>query len=161
MIVVSNSSPLVSLAAIGRLELLHELYGTIIIPQAVHHEVVIQGLGQPGAVEVRTLDWIACRDVGDPDMVTALEGRLDRGEAEAIALAVEVQADLLLMDERLGRAEAARFGLRFVGILGVLIEAKGRGLLQRIEPILDELQQDAGFRVSEALRARVLQAAGE
>jgi uncharacterized protein len=161
MIVVSNSSPLVSLAAIGRLGLLHELYDTIIIHQAVHHEVVIQGLRRPGAVEVQSLDWIVCRDVGDPLVVTALEGKLDRGEAEAIALAIELHADLLLMDERLGRAEAARFGLRFVGILGVLIEAKGRGLLQRIEPILDELQHEAGFRVSEALRARVLQAAGE
>ena len=93
--------------------------------------------------------------------MTALEGQLDRGEAEAIALAAELQADLLLMDERLGRTEAARFGLRVIGVLGVLIEAKGRGRLQRIEPILDELRHDAGFRVSQALRARVLQAAGE
>jgi predicted nucleic acid-binding protein len=161
MIVVSNSSPLVSLAAIGRLELLHDLYDTITIPQAVHQEVVIRGLGRPGAAEVQSLDWIVCQDVSDLNMVTALEGRLDRGEAEAITLAVELQADLLLMDERLGRAEASRFGLRFVGVLGVLIEAKARGLLQRIEPILDELQNDAGFRMSEALRARVLQAAGE
>jgi uncharacterized protein len=76
-------------------------------------------------------------------------------------LTVELEADLLLMDERLGRAEAARFGLRFIGILGVLIEAKGRGLLDRVEPILDELQNDAGFYVSEALRARVLREAGE
>jgi uncharacterized protein len=161
MIVVSNSSPLVSLAAIGRLDLLRELYGTITIPQAVHDEVVVQGLGRPGSSEVQTLEWIVRRDVDDPNVVTALEGKLDRGEAEAIALAAELQADLLLMDERLGRTEAARFGLRFIGILGVLIEAKGRGLLQRIEPILDELQLDAGFRMSEALRARVLQAAGE
>ncbi len=161
MIVVSNSSPLVSLAAVGRLELLHDLYGTIIIPEAVHQEVVVQGRGRPGAAEVQSLDWIVCRDVGDPSVVTALESKLDRGEAEAIALAVELQADLLLMDERLGRAEAARFGLRFVGILGALIEAKAKGLLQQIEPLLDELQNDAGFRISEALRARVLQAAGE
>src|SRR5262249_32605285 len=117
MIVVSNSSPLVSLAAIGRLELLHELYDTRIIPRAVHHEVVIQGLGRPGAVEVQSFDWVICRDVCDPNVVTALADKLDRGEAEAITLAVELQADLLLMDERLGRAEAARFGLRFIGIL--------------------------------------------
>ena len=161
MIVVSNSSPLVSLAAVGRLELLRELYSTIIIPRAVHHEVVIQGLGRPGAAEVQALDWIVVRDVADLNVVMVLEGKLDRGEAEAIALAVELQADLLLMDERLGRVEAARFGLRFIGILGALIEAKGRGLLQRIEPTLDELQRDAGFRVSEALRKQVLQAAGE
>jgi predicted nucleic acid-binding protein len=161
MIVVSNSSPLVGRAAIGRLALLHDLYDTIIVPRAVHQEVVIQGHGRPGAAEVQSLDWIACRDVDDPSVVIALESKLDRGEAEAIALAVELRADLLLMDERLGRVEAARFGLRFVGILGVLIEAKARGLLDRIEPLLDELQDGAGFRISEALRARVLKAAGE
>ncbi len=161
MIVVSNSSPLVSLSAIGRLDLLRDLYGAITIPQAVHDEVVVQGPGRPDPPRSGGIDWIIRRDVSDPDVVTALEGQLDRGEAEAIALASELQADLLLMDERLGRTEAARFGLRVIGVLGVLIEAKGRGRLQRIEPILDELQHDAGFRVSEALRARVLQAAGE
>ncbi len=161
MIVVSNSSPLVSLAAIGRLEWLHELYGTIIIPRAVHDEVVIQGRQRPGAAEVPLFDWIVDRDVNDPNVVVALQGKLDRGEAEAIALAIELRADLLLMDERLGRAEAARFGLRFIGILGALLEARKRGLFERLGPILDELQRDAGFRVSEALRKQVLKAAGE
>lgn len=161
MIVVSNASPLVSLAAIGRFDLLQDLYGTIEIPQAVHHEVVILGLGRPGADEVGESGWITCRKVSDPAVVTALEVRLDRGEAEAIALAVELRADLLLMEERLGRAEAARFGLRMIGTLGILIEARGRGLVERIGPILDELQHRAGFRVSDVLRERVLRAAGE
>jgi uncharacterized protein len=106
-------------------------------------------------------DWIMSRDVGNPNLATALQGKLDHGEAEAIALALELQADLLLMDERLGRIEAARFGLRFIGTLGVLIEAKARGHLQEIKPVLDELRTNAGFRMSEALRARVLQEAGE
>jgi len=161
MIVVSNSSPLVSLCAIGRLELLRNLYGTISIPRAVHYEVAVQGSGRPGAAEVQTFDWITSRDVGNPNLATALQGKLDHGEAEAIALALELQADLLLMDERLGRIEAARFGLRFIGTLGVLIEAKARGHLQEIKPVLDELRTNAGFRMSEALRARVLQEAGE
>ena len=161
MIVVSNSSPLVSLSTIGHIELLRDLYGTIIIPRAVHHEVTVQGLGRPGAAEVQTCDWIARRDVGDPGVVIALLGKLDAGEAESIALAAELHADLLLMDERLGRAEAARFGLRFIGTLAVLIEAKSKGYLGEIKPILDELQTSAGFRVSVALRARVLQEAGE
>ena len=108
MIVVSNSSPLVSLCAIGRLELLRNLYGTISIPRAVHYEVAVQGSGRPGAAEVQTFDWITSRDVGNPNLATALQGKLDHGEAEAIALALELQADLLLMDERLGRIESAR-----------------------------------------------------
>jgi predicted nucleic acid-binding protein len=93
--------------------------------------------------------------------VIALQGKPDLGEAESIALAVELHADLLLMDERLGRAEAARFGLRFIGTLAVLIEAKTKGHLPAIKPILDELTIHAGFRVSPALRARVLLEAGE
>jgi uncharacterized protein len=144
------SSPLVSLCAIGRLEVLRNLYGTISIPRAVRYEIAVQGPGRPGAAEVQTFDWINSRDVGNPNLATALQGKLDHGEAEAIALALELQADLLLMDERLGRTEAARFGLRFIGTLGVLIEAKARGHLQEIKPVMDELRANAGFRMSEA-----------
>jgi uncharacterized protein len=161
MIVVSDSSPLISLAAIGRLELLRDLYGAIAIPRAVYHEVAMQDLGRPGALEVRTLDWITCRDIISSNLVVALQGKLDHGEAEAIALAAELQADLLLMDERLGRVEAARLGLRFIGILGISIEAKAKGYLREIKPFLDVLRTTAGFRVSEALYARVLLEAGE
>jgi uncharacterized protein len=161
MIVVSNSSPLISLGAIGRLELLLKLYGVISIPRAVHREVTVTGSGRPGAVEVQSFAWITCCDVGNPTVVTALQGKLDRGEAEAIALALELPADLLLMDERLGRIEAARFGLRFIGTMGVLIEAKARGVLREVKPVLDELRSNAGFHMSETLRARVLQVTGE
>ncbi len=69
----------------------------------------------------------------------ALQEKLDRGEAEAIALALEIAAGLLLMDERRGRNEAKRFGIRFVGTLGVLIEAKARGLFPEVRPVVDEL----------------------
>jgi predicted nucleic acid-binding protein len=105
MIVVSNSSPLVSLGAIGRFELLRDLYGGIAVPRAVHHEVAVQGTGRPGAVEVQSFDWITVCDINSPYVVTALQGKLDQGEAEAIALALELPADLLLMDERLGGIE--------------------------------------------------------
>ena len=72
MIVVSNTSPIVNLAAIGRLDLLEQLYGTVIIPQAVYREIVVLGAGQPGAMEVSTLVWIEARDVMDRALVTAL-----------------------------------------------------------------------------------------
>jgi uncharacterized protein len=161
MIVVSNSSPLISLSAIGRLELLRTLYGAISIPRAVHNEVAETGSGRPGAVEVKSLAWITCCDVSSANVVTALQGKLDHGEAEAIALALELPADLLLMDERLGRIEAARFSLRFIGTLGVLVEAKARGRLQEVRPVLDELSTHAGFHMSDVLRARVLAETGE
>jgi predicted nucleic acid-binding protein len=161
MIVVSNSSPLISLSAIGRLKLLAQLFGSVSIPRAVHREVAEEGAGRPGAAEIRSSAWITCCDVGNSAVVTVLQGKLDHGEAEAIALAVELSADLLLMDERLGRIEAARFGLRFVGTLGILIEARARGHLPEIKPALAELTTGAGFFMSKSLLARVLEAASE
>lgn len=153
MIVVSNSSPLISLGAIGRLGLLNDLFGEISIPLAVLQEV--------RSVEISTESWIGPRTVELPLLSRALESELDRGEAEAIALAVELRADLLLMDERRGRRVAARFGLKVLGVLGILVEAKRRGLVQGIEPLLVELQERAGFRVSPALFQRALEEAGE
>lgn len=160
MIVVSDSSPLISLAAVGRFDLLRQLYEMISIPASVHEEVT-RAVGLAGAEELANADWISRRPVGNDFLARALDGELDRGEAEAIALAVEIGADLLLMDERRGRAVAARFGLNVVGVLGMLIEAKQRALLDKVEPILSDLHQRAGFRVSPELYRRVLHAAGE
>jgi predicted nucleic acid-binding protein len=86
---------------------------------------------------------------------------LDAGEAEAIALAVEMKAGLLLLDERRGRNVAQRFGLKFVGLMGMLIEAKWKGHVPAVKPILDDLTATAGFWVDNGLYARVVQEAGE
>lgn len=86
---------------------------------------------------------------------------LDAGEAEAIACALEINADLLLLDERRARETAQRLGLKFIGILGVLTEAKRRQLIPRIRPVLDNLRHQAGFWVTDALYQRVLAVAGE
>lgn len=86
---------------------------------------------------------------------------LGQGEAEAIVLAVEVNADLLLIDEKLGRKEAAKKGLACIGVLGTLIDAKQAGLLPKIEPILNDLVFNAGFHIDKSLYSHVLQLAGE
>lgn len=70
---------------------------------------------------------------------------LDKGEAEAIALALELGADQVLIDERRGRRIAARLNLRYTGILGILVEAKNRGLISEVKPLLDALIDRAGF----------------
>jgi predicted nucleic acid-binding protein len=116
---------------------------------------------EPGAAEVKAADWIQVREVANKNLVRALRHDLDAGEAEAIALAVEVNADLLLMDERLGRATAQHLGLRYIGLIGVLVIARQRKLIAEIKPDLDRLRQVAGFYISESLYNRVLKDAAE
>jgi len=159
--VVSNTSPLINLAWLGQLHLLRELYGAVTIPEAVWHEIVVQGAGQPGAKEVSGVGWIGSCAVENKLLVLALHQELDAGEAEAIALAIEQKAGLLLMDERLGRETARYFGLNYTGVIGVLIEAKHKGLIGSIKEQLDALRTMAGFHISQPLYLKVLQDQGE
>jgi len=156
MNVVSNASPLVNLGRIGQLGLLAQLYGELHVPEAVWHEVVVQGTGQPGAHELETADWVRVERVANRALVLALQQELDAGEAEAIALALQTGADALLMDEHLGRETALHMGVQCVGLIGVLIEAKHRGLIEHVRPLLDALCDVAGFWVSRGLYRRVL-----
>jgi len=161
MSVVSNASPLINLARIGKLGLLRQLYGELVIPEAVRHEVIVEGVGQPGAREVEVAAWFETRAVTNRHLVRALQQELDAGEAEAIALALEMGAELLLMDERVGRESARHLGVRYTGLIGVLVEAKHKGLISAVKPHLDTLRDAAGFRVSNALYMRVLQDEGK
>jgi predicted nucleic acid-binding protein len=121
MIVVSNTLPIINLAAVGQLELLQRIYGTIIIPQAVYHEIAVRGAGQAGAIEIQTYAWFERHSVQDMALVKRLKQELDSGEAEAIALAINMRANLLLLDERRGRMIARQYGLTIMGLLGVLL----------------------------------------
>ncbi len=161
MRVVSNTSPLTNLAAIGEFELLHQLYGKIYIAHGVWDELNTAGQTWPGRNEVATANWVECHQVQNQALVRALQRDLDRGEAESIALAVEREATLVLIDEREGRHAAQRMGLRVVGVIGVLLEAKANGLLGALRPPLDNLRQTAGFYVSEPLYQHALTLAGE
>lgn len=161
MSVVSNSSPLINLARIGRLDLLAQLYGELVVPQAVWHEVVVQGTGQAGAQEIETATWVRVQPITNRELVRALRQELDAGEAEAIALALAIDAEFLLMDEHLGRETASYMGIRCVGLVGVLIEAKKKGVIDQIRPLLDMLRNLAGFWVGEGLYKRVLDDEGE
>lgn len=161
MTIVSNASPLVSLARIDKLDLLQQLYEEVTIPDAVRHEVVVEGAGQPGSGEVEAAPWINRRSVANRPLVRALQQHLDPGEAEAIALALELGAELLLMDEHLGRETARHLGVRYTGVIGVLIEAKRKRLLTAVKPHVDALRNIAGFYMGNALYRRVLQDEGE
>ncbi len=161
MIVVSNTSPLIALARAGRLDLLQAIHGEIIVPDAVFNEITVAGAGEPGAHEVVTTSWIKRQPALNRQLVNALGLDLDAGEAEAIALAMECQADLILLDERMGRHAAQRMGLKVTGTLGILIAAKDRGLLASVRPLLDALRADAGFWIGDALYDAVVVAAKE
>lgn len=90
-----------------------------------------------------------------------MSNELDIGEAEAIALAVEIQAGQVLIDERRGRLIAKRLNLRYTGILGILVEAKSQGLIAEVEPLLNALINEAGFWIAEPLLSSVLQLVNE
>ncbi|MHB8973519.1 MAG: DUF3368 domain-containing protein [Pirellulaceae bacterium] len=161
MSIVSNASPLINLARIGQFGLLRDVYGEIIIPEAVWNEIVGEGAGQPGAVELEHAEWITMQAVSNHLLVQSLRQDLDAGEAEAIVLAVEVNADLLLMDERLGRQVARHLGMSVSGLIGLCIEAKHKGIIVAIKPLLDALRDQAGFRIRPSLYEQVLAEAGE
>ena len=156
MKIVSNASPLINLARIGKLDLLRDLYGKLFIPEGVWHEIVVEGAGQPGADEVNEAVWIERRGVKNKQLVQALLQELDAGEAEAIVLALEEGTDWLLMDEHLGRETARHFKLRCIGLVGVLIAAKHKGLISAIKPCLDGLRDLGGFRLKDSLYSRIL-----
>lgn len=162
MIVVSDTSPITNLAAIGQLDLLRQLYVTIIIPLAVYNEMVAVDKIVPGAIEIQTFGWVQTQLVVDAQRVIDIQANqddIDLGEAEAIILALEVKADLLLMDERRGRALAINYGLNVTGLLGVLLQAKRNGLIPAVKPLIDQLIKTADFRVSGQLYATVIQTA--
>ncbi len=154
MIVISNTSPIINLAAIGKLDLLRKRFGKIIIPNGVFEEIAITGSGQPGAEEVNTFEWIEVVQVEECPLLTLLRGELDKGEAETIALGVELKADLMLLDERLARDIASRLKVPFIGLLAVLVDAKNHGYIPAVKPLMDDLI-NKGFWINKKLYNRI------
>lgn len=160
MIVVSDSSPLIALASVGRLELLHALYGEILIPEAVRDEVSVD-IDRPGAREVIAAGWIQVRRSSDTLERSIALTLVDKGEAEAIGLAIDVNAELLIVDDRRARDLAETLGLRIIGVAGVLLEGKSRGFVAEVKPLLDALSRSGSFRLSRAFYDAILRSAGE
>ena len=156
MTVVSNTSPIINLAFVGLLDLLPQLYGEITIPQPVWDEIVVHGRGQAGAAELQQAAWVRVSKANNRELMHALRQELDAGEVDAIVLALESRAEILLIDERLGRETAQHLGLHPVGLIGVLVEAKSKLLISAVKPHLDLLRSQAGFRIRESLYRRVL-----
>ena len=161
MIIVSDTSALSNLAVVEHLWLLEAIYQTVIIPDVVASELATAS--NPAIPAILKLDWVQTRSLSQSQLANQLQQDrgLDAGEANAITLALELQADDLLIDERLGRQEAVRLGLSIIGILGVLLIAKQRSLILKVRPVMDALSDQAGFRISPQLYQRVLTLAKE
>ena len=151
MIVVADSSPLIALSRVGKLHLLRDIFGTLLIPDAVWHEVAGSDPGRPGTLELRSASWIERRSIKDTALANLLRRDLGAGESEAIVLAREASARMLLMDERLGRSAAARLGIPVTGLIGILLEARRLGLVSDPAAIALELRTTAGFWISDDL----------
>jgi predicted nucleic acid-binding protein len=161
MIVVSNTSPLTNLAAIGHFELLRQLFGEIHIARGVWKELNHGAKRHPGCQEVEDAPWIHLHEVGSEAVTTVLRRDLDLGEAETLALALHLRADLVLLDEQEGRHAAVRLGLQPLGVLGILLQAKRRGMVEEVRARLDALRRQAGFFLGESLYRKILEQAGE
>lgn len=144
--VVSNSTPLIALARIRRFHLLRELFSHVSIPAAVYEEVVNAGRGRAGMVEVTNAQWIILHRVRNIDLVDFLKISLDAGEAETIALAKEVGAGLVLLDDNDGRNIAESVGINFTGTIGIMLRYY-HGKPADFKVALDELMAQ-GFRLS-------------
>jgi predicted nucleic acid-binding protein len=153
MIVVSDTSALTALLQVGLEGILLELFQEVVIPEAVERELRRAHAVLPS--------FILTIPILNRELVNRLRRDLDEGEAEAIALILEKRGDLLLIDERKGRRVARREGVPVIGLLGVLLEAKRRGIIPSLRETIGGLQTTAGFRISDALRERLLSEAGE
>lgn len=158
-VLVTDTGPLIALAGIGQLGLLRELYSAVVVPQAVHGEVLAGGSFATGLANYQQADWLDVIDAGEPDL--SLLALLDEGEAAVIALARARKITLVLIDEQKARKVARDiYGLTVIGSVHVLIEAKQRGLLERVGGAIQGMR-DNGYRLHDTIVRYALEAAGE
>jgi predicted nucleic acid-binding protein len=153
MIVVSDTSPLTALLTVGQVDLLKLLFGEVVIPEAVCNELLKSHPVLPS--------WLRLQPLRDRTGAEVYSQIVDIGEAEAIALAQELRADHVLMDERKGRRLAAQQGLSVVGLLGVILIAKRRNLIPSASHLLARLDQEAGIYLSKQVTEAALRSVGE
>lgn len=160
MIVVSDTTAISNLFLIGRLDLLRDMFGRVLIPGAVYRELLqLSEHGYPIAETLLT-DWIEIREIAGATQ-PPLHALLGAGKIEAILLAESVEADWLVLDEKEGRAVAEQRGLPVIGLVGILLKAKQIGQVASVKEWLDLLVVKAGFGVSPAFYRKALELAGE
>lgn len=160
MIVISDTSVVNALLKIGQIDLLPQLFKRVLIPVRVYEELRADQICRKW-LETTFPHWLEVRIASHQEQVNRLLSDLDQGEAEAIALALELSADQILLDEKAGRQVAESLGLFVTGTLGVLVAGKRSGLLPAVKPLIDQLTSQTTFRASDALKRQVLLLARE
>ena len=161
MIVVADTSPITALLHLQQIHLLGSLYGPVFIPVSVANELNSLISFGFNISFLEDKEKYIIRQAADTDLIKMLSVHIDAGEAEAIALAKELNADLLLIDEKLGKQYAEAEHIYCKGVVGILIEAKHQGLVPMVKPLLDDLIQQLKFRLSDKIYQLALQKAGE
>ena len=159
MIIISDTSPLVCLLHLNKINLLQDLFINVIIPTAVFNELIKAKIINETFLQFNP--FIQIKSPVNKNEVEELRYVLDAGESEAIILSKELNADLLLIDEDRGRKFAIKYGIAIKGILGVLLQAKEKGLIFEIKPLIAKLQTEINFRINNKLLQKILIQANE
>jgi predicted nucleic acid-binding protein len=160
MIVISDTSCIGYLIIIDKLFLLHKNFTEIIIPSSVHKEI-LQLSGKQNLSNYLNSTWVSIREIKNHQLYKDLLKQVDEGESEAIVLSKEINADLLLIDERKGTALARSMGINTIGLLGVLLLSKKKNLISNVKSFLDELIANTTFRIDKKVYNNVLKEANE
>lgn len=157
--VIVNSTPLIVLCGIGRLEILQKMYTEITIPVAVYREVIEKEDSVQEQLK-NAADWIHIQEIKDHSEKKMYKAKLHDGEVEVMILCQEQSADLAIIDDNAAKKTAKYLGIPVTGTLGVLIKAKQRGVVKEIRPIISDLKA-RGFYISYQVEKMVLECAGE
>jgi predicted nucleic acid-binding protein len=160
---VSDTSPISALAILGRLSLMKQQFGDVLIPKGVHRELeqLTDPIARKSIDEASREGWLRIVPCKDKDLVATLALTLDEGEAEAIALSLEYSSCRLMIDEIEGRRVARNLKVPVVGTLGILLKARREGFIASMSEEVRALRQKAGFFISPQLERDFLREAGE
>ena len=160
MTIISDTTPIISLIKINRLDLLEKLFEEVLIPEAVYRELTTNALFENEAKIVKTSSFLKTSSVQNRKSLQLLQAvsGLDDGESEAIILADELKSDVLIMDERKGRKVAEKLGIKITGTVGVLLQSYSENMISsdEIKTYLDQLK-NSNIRSSESLIQKALE----
>ena len=161
--IVCNASPIINLSKIDKLDLIKKLYQKIIIPGAVFKELIVRGHDKENIPAIKSLianNIIEVQEVQSNALVRALEKDLDPGESAAIALAAQINAELIILDERDARETAEMYNLKKTGFIGILMKAKQKGFIDSVKKCLDQAIEK-GFWIDEKLYQTIIKKLNE